>query len=366
MTFSPARDPQRRSADAIVIGDGIIGLAIALELASRGARCRVLGARRPGVASDAAAGLLAPSVAELPAAVRPFFYASLDRFPAFLARLHDVDPTLTTIDGLLEIKRQPAAPRLSEPRPISLDAHALRDLEPALTTAPSALLHPRDGAVDNVRLHTGLRRAAAAAPAIDMIDNDPVAEIDVDNGAAARTESGARYDAATIVVAAGAWSPSIRGLPRALPVTPLKGQMLALGGAVVRHGVMSDDVYLVPRGAETLVGATSEDAGFDVSTTDTAVRALRSAAAALCPALAALEMTRAWAGIRPATPDMLPILGRDPDAPGLVYACGHSRNGILLAPATAVAIGALLAGETPPHDLEPFRVSRFTETSGVT
>ena len=109
-----------------------------------------------------------------------------------------------------------------------------------------------------------------------------------------------------MILAAGAWASRIDGLPRPLPVGPLKGQMIALGGTLLRHAVMGSDVYLVPRGNETLVGATVEQAGFDTADDRTAIDALRAAAAALCPALAATEVTRAWAGIRPATPDMLP------------------------------------------------------------
>jgi glycine oxidase len=349
-----------RVADAIIIGDGIIGLAIALALGLRGARCRVLGARQPGMASTAAAGLLAPSVARLPAAVRPFFYASLDRFPLFLERLHEFDPTLATIDGLLQITSDEEEWHSADPRSVRLDGAGLAELEPALAATPRALLHPRDGAVDNVRLLAAMERAVASASGVDLVADDPVTEIDCRDGVArVRTSSGTDFRAATVVLAAGAWSGRILGLPRPLPVSPLKGQMLALGGAVLQHGVMSEEVYLVPRGSETLVGATSEHAGFDVSTTEGAIAQLRAAAVALCPALAGMPIKRSWAGVRPATPDMLPILGRDPDHTALVYACGHSRNGILLAPATGEVIGALVAGEQPPLDIGPFRVERF-------
>jgi glycine oxidase len=149
------------------------------------------------------------------------------------------------------------------------------------------------------------------------------------------------------------------GLPRPLPVRPLKGQMIALGATVLSRSVMGDDVYLIPRGNETLVGATVEEAGFDVSVTSDAVASLRASAVALYPELADARVTRSWAGIRPATPDMMPILGADPDLPALIYACGHSKNGVLLTPATSVAVAALCLDRPTPTSIAPFSIERF-------
>jgi glycine oxidase len=127
-------------------------------------------------------------------------------------------------------------------------------------------------------------------------------------------------------------------------------------------------VYLVPRGKETVVGSTSERAGFDVSTTPEAIASLCSGAAATCPSLAShpARPGRVWAGIRPATPDMLPIIGPDPDHPELLYATGHSRNGILLAPATAKAVTDLALGDRTDFGLTGFGIARFDGTSGDT
>jgi glycine oxidase len=118
--------------------------------------------------------------------------------------------------------------------------------------------------------------------------------------------------------------------------------------------------YLVPRaGTHTLAGSTMELSGFDASTTDSAVGGIRAMADALCPSLAGVPTASVWAGLRPVTPDFLPIIGRDPDYPALVYACGHSRNGVLLAPLTADCVAALLVGEAPPSSLASFSVERF-------
>jgi glycine/D-amino acid oxidase-like deaminating enzyme len=358
--ISASQRGDRPAPDVIVVGDGIIGLAIATELGRRGVRCLLLGARRPGIASTAAAGILAPSVAHhLPVAARPFFYASLNRFSAFVERLREADSTLAMIDGLIEIAPE-ATPGESDASPVDdLDRSHLAELEPSLAPFPAARLYEREGAVDNVRVVAALAKLVGALPLVSHA-YEPVAEIDCTTSpAVVRTEAGIAYSAEFVVLAAGAWSARIRGLAGRLPVRPLKGQMFALNTPTVRHAVMAPDVYLVPRNRETMVGATSEDAGFDISTTEPEIEQLHAAAVALCPALASASITRAWAGLRPVTPDMLPILGFAPDLPSLVYACGHSRNGILLAPATAEVISALVNGESPLCDIEPFRVNRF-------
>jgi glycine oxidase len=354
---STAPTAEHGRLDVIIIGDGIIGLSVALELARRGARGMVFGAARPGVASFASAGVLAPSVGRLPPAARPFFVDSLASYPAFLEALNgDADPitAITTIDGLIEL-----APDANSGQP--LDAGDLAALEPAIAYPGAARFHPRDGAVDNVLLTEALRRALGRVGAFASILN-PVVSLDFDvNGATVVTESGHLWRAGTVVLAAGAWAPALAGLPRPLPVVPLKGQILALGDSPLSHPAMADDVYLVPRRGETLAGATIEAAGFDTSTSADAERSLLSAAIRVCPVLAAAAVTHIWAGIRPATPDMLPILGRDPEVPSLIYACGHSKNGILLAPATAAGIAALVEGAAPPVDLAPFSIGRFIQ-----
>lgn len=318
------------SPDVVIIGDGLIGLSTALDLGRAGARCIVLGAVNPGSASTAAAGLLVPSLGELSDRVRPLFMASLELYASFVENLRPFDQTLSVIQGVVE------------------------------RSAAGERVHPRDGAIDNVRLLVAVKRAVEATACVTIIA-DPAAAIATDSTSVVVTTRGAaRISAPIAVLAAGAWAPGIAGLPRPLPVFPLKGQMIALGAAPLSQAVMGDECYLVPRGAETLVGATEERAGFDTAVTSGAVAALHTAAVDLCPALASAPITRSWAGTRPATPDMLPILGPDPDAPRLIYACGHSKNGILLAPVTAASIGALARNTPSPYDLEPFSIMRFS------
>jgi glycine/D-amino acid oxidase-like deaminating enzyme len=164
------------------------------------------------------------------------------------------------------------------------------------------------------------------------------------------------------VLAAGAWSSAIEGLPRALPVTPLKGQMLAVRSTCLRRSIAGDDVYLVPRGDEIVIGATVEEAGFDLSIDESAIQRLRAAAVELCPVLADAPIVRRWAGIRPATPDRLPIIGPDPFERALIYACGHSKNGILLAPETAAIVARLALGDPAERDISRFSVTRFMQS----
>lgn len=315
-------------ADVLVIGDGLIGLSTALEL-SRDAKVCVVGKLAAGIASTAAAGLLIPALDRLPPAARPFYADSLARYPQFIDSLRSFDPALVYLRGVID------------------------------RTATGDRLRQTDAAVDNVRLLAALRKAASTSTAITMVD-DLATDVARDSaGVTVTTQIGARLRARRVVLAAGAWSPSIGGLPRPLAIRPLKGQMIALGATVLQQAMMGDDIYLVPRGDETIVGATVEERGFDLTLTSEAAESLRANAVALCPRLAGAKITRSWAGIRPATPDMLPILGADPDWPALIYACGHSKNGVLLTPATAVAIAAVCSDKSPPVDISPFSVSRF-------
>ena len=349
-----------QQCDIAIIGDGVIALSTALELGRAGARCQVVGALHHEAASDAAAGLLAPSIGNLSAAVRPFFTASLARYPAFVAELREFEPALALVEGLVDVSNSgPSHRERSDGK--RLTSEEVVALEPSVSAPFGAVFHARDGAVDNRLLLRALRQAVAALPSVTILEDDPVAMIDLTgNLAVLRTRGGSRVESSSIIVAAGAWSAAIVGLPRPLPVRPLKGQMLALASNLLRHCVMSDDVYLVPRATEIAIGATVEEAGFDTTVIPEAVESLRQAAIRLCPALRDAPMLRSWAGLRPATPDLLPILGSEPNDPRVIYACGHSKNGILLAPATGMAISALAMGQLAPFDLTPFGVDRFS------
>src|ERR1043166_7467116 len=189
----------RNIVDAVIIGDGLCGLSTALELGRAGVTCAVLGARMDGVASTAAAGLLVPTVGDLPERVKPFFMASLDLYPAFVDSVREQERSLAIIEGLIERR------------------------------AGGDCMHPRDGAIDNVRLVAAVRRSVEQLSPIELT-MDAAESIDASHvHVAVTTSAGRRLKAAFVVIAAGAWAPALRGLPRPLPVFPLKGQMLALG-----------------------------------------------------------------------------------------------------------------------------------------
>jgi glycine oxidase len=136
--------------------------------------------------------------------------------------------------------------------------------------------------------------------------------------------------------------------------------MLSLAGSPLRHVTYGGGGYAVPRGdGRTLVGSTMERVAFDAGTTEAGLAHVRATGAAICPALATRPILNGWAGLRPITPDLLPILGREPELPAIVYACGHSRNGVLLAPLTGDVVADIVQGTDLAHDISPFRPDRF-------
>jgi glycine oxidase len=361
------------SADVVVVGGGGVGLGIALAAAGRGLSVLLVAEHRAGEAFPAAAGILAPPSLEMAhqstsGAEHTFAVAARDRYPGYLAELAEqsgIEVSLNRLGLLHVVLDEAEAGRRSSasiPGSTWLDRQALLSLEPALGHAAGARLFHDDGAVDNVALLHALEVAVARCAGVRQTHSSARAVRFRRHGVTCELGDGTHADGDQLVLAAGAWSPLVEGLPRPLPVEPLRGQMISIAASPLRHVAYGDEGYLVPRGDMTLVGATMEHAAFDVSTTAEGVAGLTAAAAALCPALAGLPVAKAWAGLRPVSPDFLPIIGRDPDNPSLIYACGHSRNGVLMAPLTADCVAALLVGETPPASLAAFGISRFELT----
>ena len=345
--------------DALILGDGIIGLATALAIARNGGSCRILGRTVPGAASTASAGLLAPSIGSADPGVRSFMVISRDRYPAWLHWLAErtgIEVTLSRLGIIeLEVNSQSHAGSRADTH---LDVAALSAIEPAIIPS-AATLHADDGYVDNVRLVAALREAVRCEWSIEVVDGRAARiEPGIDE-CTVTTEDGRMQHGKTVVLAAGAWTALIAGAPRPIPVEPVRGQMLQLQGCPLSHAVSSSDCYLVPRGEYTLVGSTLERVGYDNTTTSAALARLRSAASSVVPSLADEAVHSSWAGLRPMTPDGVPVIGRDPDFANVLYACGHGKNGILLAPLTAESVAALVAGDRPPADVSPFKVERF-------
>lgn len=354
-------------SDLVVLGGGIMGLTTALAAADRGLRVTLIDQLRPGAASRASAGMLAPSVGEMAPDAMPAALAARDHYPAFLDRLRDrseIDVPLNRA-GILELAATEAeldtlvahAPATAE----RLDAPALARLEAAFATHPGALLHPGDGAVDTVTLVRALDVAVARQSRISRV-TDEVASLDVrGNLPAFQSRGGTRYAGKRLLLASGAWAGTLPGLPRSLPIRPVRGQLLRLEGRPIRHVTCGLGGYLVPRGASLIVGATSEEAGFENATSARGLKELRAVATRAIKVLAHALVIDHWAGLRPISADGLPILGADPDLPALVYACGLSRNGILFAPWAAEQLALLVAGNDAIPSLAPFRAERFIE-----
>lgn len=370
--------------DVLLAGGGLIGCAVAWRLAQAGAIVAVADpGPADGVASTAAAGMLAPlAEAHEPGPFLDLALTSLAMYPQFVA---DVEAAagigvelvrqgklvVATTAAQADALRAAYEWQLRAGHDVRmLSAAQARDLEPHLTTAAHAAVLIRDDhRVDNVRLASALARAAARAGvhflphAVDEVLRDTTGRV-----AGVRLHGGETIEAEVVVVAAGCWSGRIAGLPAPLPIEPVRGQMLQLEPAqpLFRHTLAGPEGYLVPReDGRVIVGSTEEHVGFDASTTAEALDGLRDVAIALVPGLGDAPTTAAWAGLRPATPDGLPILGEDARMPGLVYATGHFRNGVLLTPVTAEVVASIAAGEPAPDGWDAFSVHRFGESKGA-
>jgi glycine/D-amino acid oxidase-like deaminating enzyme len=347
-------------ADALIIGDGVIALASALAIARAGGSCRILGRSVTGAASSASAGLLAPSIGSAGPVFRSFMIAARDLYPAWvhwLAERTGIEVTLNRL-GIIELDADANASDASAPKRDRLTRTTLEALEPAVA-GREAYLYANDGYVDNIRLLAALREAVRCEWSIELVDGRAAGIEPGINGCTVITEDGRTQRSQTVVLAAGAWTALIAGAPRPIPVEPVRGQMIQLEGCPLSHAVSARAAYLVPRDNSTLVGSTLERVGFDSTTTKSALERLHVAASTIVPDLAHVKVEKAWAGLRPMTPDGLPLLGRDPDLPSVVYACGHAKNGILLAPITADCIAAVVAGIAAPFDIAPFDIQRF-------
>jgi glycine oxidase len=356
----------RSEYDALIVGAGVIGLACAWRAAQRGLDVLVLERDRPGAgASNVAAGMLAP-VGEaswgedrlLDLALAS--HALWRRFATELASASGVDPGFLELGAVhVGLDRDEAAElrrRFELMREHGLDATWLtpsesRALEPGLASGGHGGVHaPHESAVDPRALIRALVAAAEAAGA--RIERAEVSEAVIEDGrlAGVRTTDGAERLARRTVLAAGSWSAAEWLPPDARPeVRPVKGQIITLAGPasepVCERIVVTERVYIVPRtDGRLVVGATVEELGFDTRVTAGGVHELLREAYRALPQVAELELVEAIAGLRPTTPDNVPLIG--PGAiEGLVLATGHFRNGILLAPLTGERVAELLAAE---------------------
>jgi glycine oxidase len=380
-------DTSSHSSDAFpavaIVGGGVIGLAIGWRLAAAGCRVDVFERGEAGRgASWAAAGMLAAGIETEPGEVvlRRLTAASQALWPGFAAELEAVSGAAVGLrtEGTLAVAltRDDAAQLrftfdFQTGQGVALQwlsGAQARALEPHLHPGvAAAVLSPADHQVDNRRLVPALCRALAAAGG-RLHERTPVEAIDIAAGRAVGVRvADALHRADVVVLAAGAWSGEIAGLPRSArpPVRPVKGQMLALRmdkeAPLLRHVVWAPKAYLVPRGdGRLIIGATAEERGFDGNLTAGGMLALLDGAWRALPGVEELPIDEMWVGFRPGSRDDAPLLGPSAIA-GLVYATGHHRNGILLTPITARLVAHhILTGEIDAA-MRPFLAARFAK-----
>ncbi len=364
--------------DVIVAGAGIVGLSAARALARAGRRVLLLDRGTPGAeASGAAAGMLAPQI-EASAAdpMLPLTLAGRDAYRPLVRELAEAGHQVELVFGGIalvafdphrahELEEEVAAQQRMRLDTRWLNQAALRRHQPGIGPAAlGALLAPSDGRVDQVALCEALF-ADGKAEGVEF-ERAVVNAVVIENGKVkgVRTGAGVR-EAAKVVLAAGSWSPEIEGLPHQVPVEPVRGQMAAAPWpAGLPHTVLfGRGAYVVPRGGEAILGSTMEHSGYDKKTTDAGLGHIREETEALLPSLKNAKWTRTWAGLRPVTPDMRPVIGMDPDVQGLVYATGHGRNGILLGPITGDIVRDLVVRGSTTWDLTPYLVTRFSKAA---
>jgi glycine oxidase len=362
----------------VVVGAGIAGLSIGWRLAQSGAEVTVIERAQPGGgATLASGGMIAPTAenGDAASAEAKFARASAAVWPAFAAEIEQASGRKIGFrpEGTLLIARsaeetaQLAIRARSIPSVKILSSAEGRALEPMLKDdIAGALFDPNEAQVDNRAIGRALALAFVRAGG-SLQSNETVVRIEVaKDRVVAAISPFTHYHADAYVLAAGAWTARIEGLPPDIvpPVVPVKGEMISLEprGALPSHVVWGNAVYLVPRRDRLFVGATLTYNGYDTSLTDEAVAWLRSRAIGLMPALADWQVDEHWAGLRPGSPDGLPIMGRTA-LDGLFVASGQFRNGILYAPAMAEALRSLILEHRPSIDIAAFDPRRFTNSS---
>lgn len=351
-----------KSWDVIIVGAGLIGLSLAISLRRQGLRVLVLERGEPGrEASYAAAGMLSGSGVEMPSWLRPLAHASERSYPEFVHELEDESGLKVDLrdQGTILLSRDGDFPENAQP----LSRAELYSLEPALAISARAPGQPLTARLMERSVDPRALVAAAIKAAhhrsVDISSGNEAKAILIsrDRVVGVETEKSS-YSTGTVVNCAGAWAGCLS--PYRLPVEPVKGQMLAVIAAPpLKHVVRAEQVYLVPRSdGRLIIGSTIEQAGYNKRTDVNAIRQLFEKAIELVPGVAAAKEHEAWAGLRPGTPDGLPVLGESTIA-GYFVSSGHFRNGILLAPITATVMTDLVFGRSAPFDLAPFSPNRF-------
>jgi glycine oxidase len=372
-----------KTFDAAIAGGGLIGAAIAFELARAGLQVALFDRQQPGEGSSwAAAGILSPAPENSGMiSTVPLGRASLQLYPEFGAAVEEISGQKAgyrargTVEALFSSDPQEKLSTIialhhglglkAEP----LSAEDAREMEPALSPElEAAVFRPDEACVDN-RALTKAVVAAAERLGVKIFATSNVQSIAKDGGGCnGFVVDGEKIQSHWTIVAAGCHSAEIEGAAHYAPVRPAKGQMIALRAKdlSIERVLWSDHIYLVPRNdGRILAGATVEYVGFDKNVTAGGVQKIIAAALQLAPALADAQIEETWAGLRPDSPDHLPIIGPT-DLDGLLIATGHFRSGILLAPITAQLIREWITTQNVSQDWARFSPMRFSEVARAT
>ncbi len=351
--------------DFVIVGAGVIGLSLAWRLRNAGGSVLVVEKGEPArEATYAAGGMIAHCDPHNPAQLAELIAASARQYPEFVRHLRDEafeSPDLREV-GTIAFFALDQMPVCGGARP--LDDVELSRLEPSITLRGRAFFLP-ECSIDPRKLGSALEKAARNR-GVDFATGAAVTEIAVLGGRAigARTAK-SFYAGGAVVNCAGAWASQIK--PFGVPTRPVKGQMLCLipaakahrSGPLLQHVVRAPEVYIIPRSDGRMVlGSSLEEAGFDKRVDRETVQRLQRSAASIAPEIAQMRIHDDWAGLRPGTPDDLPILGAT-SMPGYYAATGHYRDGIMLAPVTAEVMTQVLTGQAASVDLAPFSPLRF-------
>jgi len=339
------------SSEVIIAGGGVAGLSIALALRSRGAGVVILERGTPGrEASSAAAGMLAAADPETPSALRPLALKSARLYSGWVEGLEAVSRSKVDF-------RRTGSIVIGEQHPpeeyLKLSPEELRRVESGLNPRGHDAFFVADNSIDPELLMLALVKAAKMA-GVEVRTGITVQSVRQSASQVEVSTDQGLFTAKTAVNCMGAWSGA--------PVKPRKGQMLyvqASPSVSLEHVVRTPGAYLVPRSSgKILIGTTVEDVGFDKSVNADTIRTMHQAAARYVPALASARVIDSWAGLRPGSPDDLPLIGPTNER-NVFLASGLFRNGILLAPAVAEVVAAMVMGEAIDSDMAPFAPSRF-------
>jgi glycine oxidase len=362
--------------NVVVVGAGVIGYAVAYELAARGAQVRIVDPRGHGTgATRASAGILAPYIeGGHSTALLQLGLASVSQYDSFLARVisdagRDVEyRRIGTLQIALdenqvrELEKQARELARLQADHSLVSKSDLARMEPGATSdARAGLIVPQHGYVGVSSFMAALVAAAARHRVTPLAMK--VEAVDAVNGQVHLTTSDGDLTCDVAIIAAGSWCGGISTRPAPpVSVRPVRGQLVQLQSSpgALKHIVWGPACYLVPwKDGTVLVGATVEDVGFDERVTDEGIRQLRDSGERIAPALQSATFVEARAGLRPATGDELPIVGPSSTMPGVFYATGHYRNGVLLAPWTALAIADLVLANRRSSELGLVRPDRF-------